>query len=287
MNTPEQHAGEHVHPRGPAERRRARSRCRRPPAPRPARPRGPRAAGPARAPRRAPVPGPTRRSSGAGSRRTARCSCAPPTASGAVGQMPDATPAEALAFFTRRYADLAFEVELLEQRVAAGTLCPDEAAASVKQVHATLQDAQAVGDLAGLDARLGALNEYDRRAARAAPRGAGPQARGAPGATRSGSPPRPSGSSARQRLAQRRQPDAPAARRVEGAPPAREVGRRRPVAPVLDRPDDVHPAPEGALRRPEREAGRRARRQGEARRRGRGARDLDRLGCDRGPATAT
>jgi hypothetical protein len=77
----------------------------------------------------------------------------------AVGQMPDATPAEAMAFFTRRYADLAFEVELLEQRVAAGALSPDEAAASVKQVHATLQDAQAVGDLAGLDARLGALNE--------------------------------------------------------------------------------------------------------------------------------
>ena len=38
--------------------------------------------------------------------------------------MPDATPAEALTFFVRRYDDLAFEVELLEQRVAAGTLGP-------------------------------------------------------------------------------------------------------------------------------------------------------------------
>ena len=74
-----------------------------------------------------------------------------------VGQMPDATPEEAMAFFVRRYDDLAFEVELLEQRVRAGTLGPDEAAASVKQVHVTLRDAQAVGDLAGLDARLDAL----------------------------------------------------------------------------------------------------------------------------------
>ena len=74
-----------------------------------------------------------------------------------VGQMPDATPEEALAFFTKRYDDLAFEVDLLEQRVKAGTVGPDEAAAAVKQVHATLAEAQAVGDLAGLDKRLDAL----------------------------------------------------------------------------------------------------------------------------------
>ena len=85
-----------------------------------------------------------------------------------VGQMPDATPAEALTFFVRRYDDLAFEVELLERRVSAGTLGPDEAAASVKQVRGTLKDAQAVGDLAGLGARLDALTttiaaQRDRR----------------------------------------------------------------------------------------------------------------------------
>ena len=76
-----------------------------------------------------------------------------------VGQMPDATPEEALSFFVRRYEDLAFEVELLAQRVGAGTLGPDEASASVKQVHASLKDAQAVGDLAALDARLDALTK--------------------------------------------------------------------------------------------------------------------------------
>ena len=74
-----------------------------------------------------------------------------------VGQMPDATPAEALAFFTKRYDDLVFEVELLERRIGSGTLSPDEAASSVRQVHGTLRDAQAVGDLASLDARLDAL----------------------------------------------------------------------------------------------------------------------------------
>ncbi len=74
-----------------------------------------------------------------------------------VGQMPDATPEEALAFYTKRYDDLAFEVQLLEQRIAAGTLAPDEATSAVDQVHTTLQDAQAVGDLAGLDARLDGL----------------------------------------------------------------------------------------------------------------------------------
>jgi hypothetical protein len=74
-----------------------------------------------------------------------------------VGQMPDATAEEALAFYTRRYDDLAFEVQLLEQRVSAGTLGPDEATAAVDQVHHTLEQAQAVGDLAALDARLTAL----------------------------------------------------------------------------------------------------------------------------------
>lgn len=34
----------------------------------------------------------------------------------AVGQMPDATPEEALAFYTKRYENLALEVDLLHQR---------------------------------------------------------------------------------------------------------------------------------------------------------------------------
>ncbi|NUR97582.1 MAG: DUF349 domain-containing protein [Kribbellaceae bacterium] len=75
----------------------------------------------------------------------------------AVGQWPDANPEEALAFYTRRYDALAFEVELLEQRVQAGTVSPDDARAAVKKVSSSLEDAQAVGDLDGLRDRLDAL----------------------------------------------------------------------------------------------------------------------------------
>ena len=74
-----------------------------------------------------------------------------------VGQMPDATPAEALAFFARRFDDLVFEVQLLERRVQGGALTPDEAAASVKKVRSTITGAQAVGDLDSLEARLDVL----------------------------------------------------------------------------------------------------------------------------------
>ncbi|WP_328992949.1 DUF349 domain-containing protein [Kribbella sp. NBC_01245] len=76
----------------------------------------------------------------------------------AVGQWPDADPTEALAFYTRRYDALAFEVELLEQRVAAGTVSPDDARAAVKKVTTAIDEAQAVGDLDGLRARLEALS---------------------------------------------------------------------------------------------------------------------------------
>lgn len=75
----------------------------------------------------------------------------------AVGQYPEGTPEEALAFFTRRFDALAFEVQLLEQRVRAGALSPDEATESIKQVSAQLVEPNAVGDVVGLTARLDAL----------------------------------------------------------------------------------------------------------------------------------
>lgn len=75
----------------------------------------------------------------------------------AVGQWPDANPEEALAFYTRRYDALAFEVDLLEKRVQAGTVSPDDARAAVKKVTSAIDDAQAVGDLDGLRSRLEAL----------------------------------------------------------------------------------------------------------------------------------
>ena len=74
-----------------------------------------------------------------------------------VGQYPEGSPDEALAFYTKRYDDLAFEVQLLEQRVAGGRLGPDEAASSVRTVREQVVDANAVGDLNALAARLDGL----------------------------------------------------------------------------------------------------------------------------------
>ncbi|MAS54650.1 DUF349 domain-containing protein [Nocardioides sp.] len=74
-----------------------------------------------------------------------------------VGSYPAGTPEEALHFFTERYEALSFEVQLLEQRVNGSKLSPEEAAESIKTVRAQVSDANAVGDLAALNARLDAL----------------------------------------------------------------------------------------------------------------------------------
>ncbi|GAA4824891.1 DUF349 domain-containing protein [Nocardioides caeni] len=75
----------------------------------------------------------------------------------AVGQMPDATPEEALAFYTKRYDNLALEVDLLHRRVLTGVLSPEEAAQSVRLVRDQLADAHAVGDLTVLTGKLDEL----------------------------------------------------------------------------------------------------------------------------------
>ncbi len=89
-----------------------------------------------------------------------------------VGQYPQGTPEEALQFFTRRFDELAFEVELLEQRISSGVLAPEDAVASVEKVRAQVVDAHAVGDLESLARRLDALGEVieSQRAQRRAER---------------------------------------------------------------------------------------------------------------------
>jgi hypothetical protein len=87
-----------------------------------------------------------------------------------VGQYPAGTPEEALKFFTERFAALAFEVELLEQRIRSSVMSPEEALESLKTVSAQVTDANAVGDLAALTGRLEALRpviEGQREARRA------------------------------------------------------------------------------------------------------------------------
>jgi hypothetical protein len=75
----------------------------------------------------------------------------------AVGQYPEGTPEEALAFFTKRYDAVAFEVHLLEQRIRNGALSPEEATASVDQLSTQCQQPNFVGDVIALTARLDAL----------------------------------------------------------------------------------------------------------------------------------
>ena len=76
-----------------------------------------------------------------------------------VGQWLGGDPAEGLTFFARKYDTLAFELDLLEKRVASGAVAPDDATGALKQVRATIAEAQAVGDLDALDRRVEALTE--------------------------------------------------------------------------------------------------------------------------------
>ncbi|MGC4153481.1 MAG: DUF349 domain-containing protein, partial [Propionicimonas sp.] len=75
-----------------------------------------------------------------------------------VGQIPDSDPAEALAFYVRRFEALEVEVNLLAKRIQSGALSPEEARNSVKAVRASVESANAVGDLAGLLTQLEALS---------------------------------------------------------------------------------------------------------------------------------
>lgn len=73
-----------------------------------------------------------------------------------VGQYPDGSPEEALAYFERKFTDLAGQVTLLEQRIKRGTPASD-VAKTVNALLATVTTANAVGDLASLRTRLEAL----------------------------------------------------------------------------------------------------------------------------------
>ncbi|MHC3000296.1 DUF349 domain-containing protein [Microbacterium sp. HJ5] len=76
-----------------------------------------------------------------------------------VGQFPDGSPEEALAYFERKYADLASEVTLLEVRHRRGGASASDLRGAARAVSAKLDGAAAVGDLAGLEARVAALTQ--------------------------------------------------------------------------------------------------------------------------------
>lgn len=75
-----------------------------------------------------------------------------------VGEYPDGTPEEALAYFERKFTDLAGEVTLIEVRHRGGGATASDLRATSRTVRGRVVGAAAVGDLAGLVARLDALD---------------------------------------------------------------------------------------------------------------------------------
>jgi len=73
-----------------------------------------------------------------------------------VGEYPDASASEALAYYERKYADLAAQVSLLEQRARRGAP-PADVAKAVRRLSEALETANAVGDLEALRTRVAAL----------------------------------------------------------------------------------------------------------------------------------
>lgn len=74
-----------------------------------------------------------------------------------VGQMPGASADDALAFFERKYQDLAAQVRILEQRVNAKA-DPISITKSIEKLSEELKEPAAVGDLASLRSRIEALS---------------------------------------------------------------------------------------------------------------------------------
>jgi hypothetical protein len=84
----------------------------------------------------------------------------------AVGSWQAGSVEEGLAFYTRRYDDLAAEVSVLEARVTTPSVDPRTVAAAVAKLKETLPTASVVGDLEDLGRRLdGVLAQVEERRA--------------------------------------------------------------------------------------------------------------------------
>jgi hypothetical protein len=88
-----------------------------------------------------------------------------------VGQYQAGDVSQALAYYVRKYQTLEVEVEVLEQRLAAGAdVSVDDAQAGLDRLSAALAEPQVVGDIEGLQGRVDRLRpalEARRAAARA------------------------------------------------------------------------------------------------------------------------
>lgn len=74
-----------------------------------------------------------------------------------VGSYPGASPAEALAYFARKYDELVAAIDLLHQRVTQTDLPVKEAQESLARLSEQAQDPHVVGDLAALEAKVAAV----------------------------------------------------------------------------------------------------------------------------------
>jgi Domain of Unknown Function (DUF349) len=74
-----------------------------------------------------------------------------------IGSWQAGSPAEALAFFKRKFDALETEISLLEQRMSSTDLSPGQAKASISRLTTAVTGANVIGDLDGLIARLEAL----------------------------------------------------------------------------------------------------------------------------------
>jgi hypothetical protein len=72
----------------------------------------------------------------------------------AIGQYPGASEDEALAYYSRKYEDLAAQVALLETRIELGHVSPAEARSQAERLSATVAEANVLGDLPSLTERL-------------------------------------------------------------------------------------------------------------------------------------
>ena len=76
-----------------------------------------------------------------------------------IGSWQAGSPEEAISFYARKYEALETEVVLLEQRITATDMAPAQASASAQRLLQHIEDANALGDLDGLRARLERLTE--------------------------------------------------------------------------------------------------------------------------------
>lgn len=77
----------------------------------------------------------------------------------AVGQYPDGTADEALAYYVRKYDDLAVKLGTLETRAQGGGASASDLTKQATHLQGEAADAAAVGDLVGLRARIETLIE--------------------------------------------------------------------------------------------------------------------------------